>query len=159
VNSSDLTDHEGRSIDFGRTAADYAQYRPGFPSSFFDRVQRDGWIRRGLRVLDIGTGTGSLALGFADRDMDVTGLDPAPELLDVARRRAGELGLAAEFVVGRAEATGLGDGVFDLVSAGQSWWWFDADATIREVKRVLVSGGRLLICNFSYLPLPGTVAA
>lgn len=31
-------DHEGRPIDFGRTAADYEHYRPGFPDDFFDRL-------------------------------------------------------------------------------------------------------------------------
>jgi SAM-dependent methyltransferase len=44
------------------------------------------------------------------------------------------------------------------VTAGQCWWWFDSDAAIRETRRILAAGGRLLICNFSYLPLPGNVA-
>lgn len=58
-------DREGRIIDFGRTAADYERFRPGFPESFFDRLVRDGWIAPGQRALDLGTGTGTLALGFA----------------------------------------------------------------------------------------------
>ena len=44
------------------------------------------------------------------------------------------------------------------MSAGQCWWWFDAKDCIAETKRILAPGGRLLICNFSYLPLPGNVA-
>ncbi len=152
------TDHEGRVIDFGKTAADYEQHRPGFPDAFFDRLVATGWIGPGRHALDLGTGTGSLALGFAARGLDVTGLDIAPELLEVARHRASAQGLNARFVEGRAEATGQNDAAFDLVSAGQCWWWFDADAVLNEAKRILVRGGRLLICNFSYLALPGNVA-
>jgi SAM-dependent methyltransferase len=145
-------------IDFGRTAADYERYRPGFPESFFDQVIECAWITPGQRVIDIGTGTGALALGFAARGLDVTGLDISSELLDVASRTAASRGLAVSFIQGRAEATNLPAESFDLISAGQCWWWFDEAATIVEARRILAPGGRLLICNFSYLPLPGNVA-
>ena len=150
-------DHEGRVIDFGRSADDYDRNRPGFPESFFDHLDRKGWIAPGLRALDLGTGTGSLALGFAARGLVATGLDIAPDLLDVARRTATARGFDAEFVEANAEDTGLPGASFDLVSAGQCWWWFDSARTAREAARLLVSGGRLLICDFSYLPLPGNV--
>lgn len=151
-------DHEGRLIDFGRTAADYGEFRPGFPGDFFDRLSSLGWIAPGRRALDLGTGTGTLAIGFAERGLEVTGLDISDELLTVARRAAADRGLSAHFVVGQAEATGLDESSFDLVSAGQCWWWFDGDAVVAEAIRVLATNGRLLICNFSYLPLPGNVA-
>ena len=88
------------------------------------------WIAAGKRALDLGTGTGSLALGFAMRGLDVIGLDIAPELLAVARKSAAEGDLSARFIEGRAEATGLEDASVDLVSAGQCWWWFDSDAVV-----------------------------
>lgn len=153
------TDHEGRVIDFGRTAIDYESHRPGFPPDFFDRLSAMGWIAAGQRVLDLGTGTGSLALGLAERGLVTTGLDIAAELLEVARGAAAERGLSARFVVGRAEGTLQDPEAFDVVTAGQCWWWFDATSVVHEVKRVLAPRGRLLICDFSYLPLPGTVAA
>jgi SAM-dependent methyltransferase len=151
-------DHEGRTIDFGRAAGDYERYRPGFPGGFFDRLGSVGWISPGLRALDVGTGTGSLALGFAARGMITAGMDIAEELLDAARRSATESNLDIRFFVGSAEKTGEPDETYDLVSAGQCWWWFDSDRAANEAVRVLVPGGRLLICNFSYLPLAGTVA-
>jgi len=153
-----MRDHQDRKIDFGRTVADYERFRPGFPDSFFDRLTALDWIAPGRRVLDLGTGTGTLALGFAERGLDATGLDISPELLAAACETATSRGLAARFVEGSAEATGQSDGVYDLVSAGQCWWWFDSDAAMVEASRVLVPGGRLVIASFSYLPLPGTAA-
>jgi ubiquinone/menaquinone biosynthesis C-methylase UbiE len=111
-----------------------------------------------MQALDLGTGTGSLAIGLAGQGLEVTGLDIAPELLEVARQRADQTGLEATFVVGQAEGTGFADSTFDLVTAGQCWWWFDTDRAAAEATRILRPGGRLLIAAFSYLSLPGNVA-
>lgn len=157
--STSSAGHRGRPIDFGRTVADYEQHRPGFPATFFDRLEQKHWIRPGQRVLDLGTGTGSLALGFARRDMDATGLDVSTDLLEGAGRSAAVEDLTVRFIAARAEQTGLPDAAFDVVSAGQCWWWFDTGEALGEIRRVLVSGGRLIIASFSYLPRRGTVAA
>lgn len=153
-----LVDHRGRTIDFGRAATDYARYRPGFPDSMFDRLSASGWIAPDLRALDLGTGSGNLALGLAARGLETVGLDVSRELLDVARDRAAALGLDVRFPEGRAEDTGLEADAFDLVTAGQCWWWFDAEKVLAEVRRLLRPGGRLLMANFAYLATPGSVA-
>jgi SAM-dependent methyltransferase/predicted GNAT family N-acyltransferase len=154
--SRTLRDHRGRTIDFGRQATDYDQHRPGFPPSFFAALSDRGYALPTQRALDLGTGTGSVAIGLAGMGLEVTGLDLSPDLLEVARTRAA--GLPASFVVGRAEHTGLTERSSDLITAGQCWWWFDSDQAIAECRRLLVPGGRLLIASFSYLPLPGSVA-
>src|SRR5215213_4575476 len=64
-------------IDFGKTAQDYGRYRHGFPAALFDRLAAFDVGLPGQRVLDLGTGTGTLARGFARRGCTVTGLDPA----------------------------------------------------------------------------------
>jgi len=151
-------DHAGRVIDFGRTAADYEQHRPGFPQRFFELLVERSWVATGQRLLDVGTGTGSIAFGFAELGLDVTGLDISPELLDGARHTAQQRGLDVRFVEGAAEATGQDAASFDIVTAGQCWWWFDSQRAASEATRVLRSGGRLVICDFSYLPLGANVS-
>ncbi len=74
------------SINFGAAAEDYAKYRAGFPESFFDRLSGFGLCREGSTVVDVGTGTGTLARGFAKRGAKVIGIDPDERLLQQARR-------------------------------------------------------------------------
>ena len=145
-------------IDFGKTADDYAGHRAGFPDSLFERLFTDGTVRTGDRLMDLGTGTGTLARGFAVRHCTVTGLDPAPAMLAEARRLAGIEGVTATFREGRAEATGEADQAFDVITAGQCWHWFDGAAAAAEIKRVLRPGGTVVVAHFDWLPTPGSVA-
>jgi SAM-dependent methyltransferase len=144
-------------IDFGRTAEDYGCHRAGFPDALFDRLGAFGLNGPGLRVVDLGTGTGSLARGFARRGAEVVGLDPSRHLMAEARRLDGEAGVRIAYVVGRAERTGLAGGAFDLVAAGQCWHWFDRPVAAEEARGLLKPGGHLLICHFDWVPLPGNV--
>ncbi len=146
-------------VDFGKTAADYSRHRAGFPDWLFDRLAGFGIGGPGHRILDLGTGTGSLARGFARRGAQVTALDIAPEMLRAAAQRAGAEGLEIDFREGAAETTGLPDGAFDAVTAGQCWHWFDSAAAAGEARRVLQPAGRIAICHFDWLPLPGNVVS
>jgi ubiquinone/menaquinone biosynthesis C-methylase UbiE len=75
--------------DFGRTASDYARHRAGFPDAFFERLFADGSVHRGDAVLDLGTGTGTVARGLAQRGCEVTGLDHSAPLLAQAAEMIG----------------------------------------------------------------------
>ena len=146
--------------DFGKTAQDYATHRAGFPDRFFDEIQGRGIAQAGTALLDLGTGTGTLARGFAARGVSVTGLDIAPDILTQARRLAEEAGLQnAEFAEGSAETTNQPSGRFDTVTAGQCWHWFDGPKALAEVTRVLKPGGMLVISHFDWLPLKGNPVA
>lgn len=144
----------GRSseIDFGRHSEDYAEHRPGFPASFYERL--DAVIRiADSSSLDLATGPGTIALELAARGGSVVGLDVSPEQVVTARRvsKGRDLEARVHFAVARAEDTGLDERSFDLVTAGQCWHWFDGDAALAEARRVLRPGGVLAIAYYSYL--------
>jgi SAM-dependent methyltransferase len=144
--------------DWSATSDDYARHRQGFPPRFFEAIAREGLFAPGMRVLDLGSGTGVVARALAGRGADVLGLDVAPGQVAAARRLAEQQGLAARFEEGFAERTGQRASSFDLVVAAQCWHWFDRGLAAAEAKRVLKPGGALLICHHDWLPLPGSVA-
>lgn len=134
---------------FGEAADDYAKHRPGFPPSFFQRIGKPG-----NRLLDLGSGTGTLARGFAALGCEAIGLDPDERMLTAARAMAPSV----EFKTGHAEELPFDDASFDVVTAGQCWHWFDGDRAAAECYRVLVPGGIILIPIFCYLPLECPIA-
>ncbi|RII14250.1 Ubiquinone biosynthesis O-methyltransferase [Streptomyces sp. YIM 130001] len=145
--------------DFGLTADDYARHRAGFPPELVTRLAERGAGVDGRDVVDLGTGTGTLARLFARAGGRVTGVDPAAPLLREAERLDREAGVNVTHRVATAEETGLPDGEFDVVSAGQCWHWFDPGRATAEVRRLLRPGGRVVIAHFDWLPLPGNVVA
>lgn len=114
-----------------------------------------GIARIGARVVDLGTGTGSLARLFAQRGCIVIGVDIAAPLLEQARRLDRVAGVEIRYVEAPAEATSLPDGAFDVISAGQCWHWFDRPAAAREARRLLTDDGTAVIAHFDWLALPG----
>lgn len=144
--------------DFGLTSKDYAQHRVGFPDSLFDRLASFEIGKPGQQVVDLGTGTGSLARGFARRGCHVVGLDIAAAQLEQARALTEAAGLKVDYRVGRAEVTGLPDRSADIVAAGQCWHWFDRARAAAEVARILRPDGSIVIAHFDWIPLPDNVA-
>jgi SAM-dependent methyltransferase len=114
----------------------------------------DALIRRAAlqsvqEVLDLGTGTGSVAIKAASLVMpggNVTAVDISPEMLELARQRSASLGLSnIEFLEGRAEELPLLTGRFDVVLASLSLMYvIDRAAAAREIARVLRPGGRFV---------------
>ena len=143
--------------NFGATADDYARYRAGFPDSLFDRLARFDIGEAGQSVVDLGTGTGALARGFARRGCRVVGIDPAKPLLQQARLVDAAEGIRIDYRVAHAEDTGLPSQSVDVVSAGQCWHWFDRVRATAEVARILQPEGRLVIAHFDWIPLTGNV--
>ena len=151
----------GKNINWSKASVDYARYRLGFPPSFFQRLEEFGiGLRgqRGLRVLDLGTGTGALALEFAKCGLIATGVDISEGQIEQAKNLARAENLEIDFICAPAEKTGLPDSSFDIVSAGQRWQYFDKQFIAAEIKRMLANDGKLLICHFCWLPRQDMIA-
>lgn len=107
----------------------------------------------GARVLDVGCGTGNLALAIARRrpDVEVVGLDPDGRALARAARKAARAGVSLQLDRGFAQDLPYGDGSADLVLSSLMFHHLDADVKPRmlaEVRRVLVPGGMFLMADF-----------
>src|SRR5262249_48951883 len=76
-----------------------------------------------------------------------------------ARELDREAPVAVTYLVATAEETTLPDACFDIVTAGQSWHWFDAPRAVAEARRGLKPGGSVVIAHFAWIPLPGKVVA
>ena len=120
---------------FGTAAEAYRRGRPSYPQALVgSMVPRDA-----RRVLDLGAGTGKLTWLLADAGLEVVAVEP-----DAAMRE--ELAAVmpkASVRAGSAESIPVPDGSMDAVIAAQAWHWFDPEAAVREIARVLVPGGSL----------------
>ena len=126
---------------FAGAASGYARFRPSYPAALLDRVLAEAGVRAGHRVADVGCGTGILTRLLAERGLSVTGIDPNEDMLAEARAAGGR----AEYRRGEAAATGLADTSAVLVTAAQSFHWFDADAALAEFRRILTPGGHVAV--------------
>ncbi|HEY5990534.1 MAG TPA: methyltransferase domain-containing protein [Streptosporangiaceae bacterium] len=103
----------------------------------------------GDRVLDVGCGPGGAAREAARRGAAVTGVDPAPLMLRLGRWLSGRRSrLGIVFVQGTAEALPVPDRAVTVAWAISSvHHWADVRAGLRELHRVLETGGRLIIAE------------
>jgi SAM-dependent methyltransferase len=125
----------GRS--FGNVAELYDRVRPPYSEFLLDRAQELLELDARARVLDLAAGTGRLTRELRRRVADVVAIEPDE------RMRA----VHGSAVAGSAEAIPLEDASVDAVFVGEAFSWFDADAAIREIARVLRARGGLAIIS------------
>jgi SAM-dependent methyltransferase len=130
--------------DFGRRASTYDELRPVDNDwwELFELLVREGDLR-GRRVLDVGCGTGVFAAELS-AEAKVWGVDPSPEMLEVARRR----GSGAGFKLGSAEALPFKDRWFERAVLRLVVHLVDRPRAFIELHRVLAEGGKLAVATF-----------
>ena len=126
---------------FDRGGEAYARFRPVYPdrlAKFLVSASPDKRL-----ALDVGCGSGQLALLLAENFERVVGIDPSADQLAHAAQHE-----RVEYRCAAAERLPLPDGSVSLVAAAQAAHWFDLPAFYEEVRRVCVPGGVLALISY-----------
>ena len=118
------------------------------------RLIEQAELKSGFRVLDIGCGTGSLAVLIKRMhpEVEVIGVDPDPAALSLSERKASRAGLSIEFNRGFSDHLSYPDASFDRVFSSFMFHHLEPSeraATLREIRRALKSGGSLHLLDFA----------
>jgi ubiquinone/menaquinone biosynthesis C-methylase UbiE len=122
-------------------------------SAIHRRLVAEAGLTPGMRVLEVGCGTGNLALLARRTGADVIGLDPDPRVLAIAARKAPDV----RFDQGFAERLPYPDDSFDRVLSAFMYHHLKPAARetmLSEARRVLAPAGRLHLVDFERLVTP-----
>jgi SAM-dependent methyltransferase len=124
----------------------FSRYMESSARDFYERLN----VFPGCRLLDVGCGSGQLALMAARDGLDVTGVDIATNLVDRAQARAQAEGLEARFQEADAEALPFPDASFDIVTSLIGAMFAPRpDLVAKELLRVCVPGGTIAMANWT----------
>jgi SAM-dependent methyltransferase len=123
---------------YARSAAAYERGRPGYPPAAVDFLAARLRLGPGRTVVDLAAGTGKLTRPLLATGAEVVAVEP------VAEMRAA-LPAGARALDGRAEDMPLRTGSADAVTVAQAFHWFDGDAALAEIHRVLRPGCSLAL--------------
>lgn len=142
-----------------RGAADYDHH---WGHGLQTAVEREAWVEMlkrlvpptpALRILDVGTGTGFLALLLGEIGHQVVGIDLSEGMLSVARAGAQQRGLDTTFVVGDVESPPEDLGRFDVVMARHVFWTLlQPEAAVRAWADLLRPQGRVIVIDVLMKP-------
>jgi SAM-dependent methyltransferase len=122
---------------FTGRANDYVAGRPSYPNACFELLFSGLGGGATIRVVDLGAGTGISSRLLAAHGAEVIAVEP-----NAAMREGAAAAPNVTWVARTAEDTGLPDASADLVTAFQAFHWFDAEAAIAEMRRLLRPAGR-----------------
>jgi SAM-dependent methyltransferase len=123
---------------YARSAAAYERGRPGYPAAAVEFLTAKLRLGAGRTVVDLAAGTGKLTRPLLASGAEVIAVEP------VAEMRA-TLPDSVRAVDGTAEQIPLDTGSVDAVTVAQAFHWFDGDAALAEIHRVLRPGSSLAL--------------
>jgi SAM-dependent methyltransferase len=121
-----------------RSVAAYERGRPGYPPAAVDFLAARLRLGPGRTVVDLAAGTGKLTRPLLATGAEVVAVEPVAEMRAV-------LPAGARALDGTAEAIPLATASADAVTVAQAFHWFDGEAALAEIHRVLRPGGALAL--------------
>lgn len=148
--------HDVAARGFGAEAETYDRSRPSYPADAVDWVADALRLAPGASVCDLAAGTGISTRLLVPTGARVLAIEPVAGMREVLARTLP----AVPVVAGTAEALPLRDGALDAATVFQAFHWFDPEAAVAELHRVIRPGGRLaLVWNARDRSVPWVDAA
>jgi ubiquinone/menaquinone biosynthesis C-methylase UbiE len=145
-------DHRALNVErFSGFADTYDRYRPTPPAVLIDILTQLARVDKPAHVVDLGCGTGLSTRIWADRAVEVTGIEPNDDM----RRQAEAHTTAANihYQGGFAQDTGLPDACADIVTVSQALHWMEPEPTFAEIARILRPGGVFAAIDTDWPPV------
>ena len=133
--------HEAAAVGFDRAAGAYERARPSYPEDAVAHVVATLGIGPGARVVDLAAGTGKFTRLLVPSGAELVAVEPVAGMRDQLTAIIDGI----EVHDGAAEALPFGDETIDAVVCAQAFHWFDQQAALREIRRVLRPGGGLAV--------------
>jgi len=151
----------GKPFDWGRISEDYAKYRDIYPEIFYEKIIQRNLCIKDQRVLDLGTGTGVLPRHLYPLGAEWVAVDQSENQILQAKRLSAERKQKIRYeILAAEELEKLNDPnhTFDVITACQCFWYFQAEKVVPQLLRLLKKDGRFLLLYMAYLPLEDKIA-
>ena len=126
----------------------YVKYRPSYPAALFQLLKEKFSLDGTGRLLDLGTGTGELAIPLSREFQEVVAIDKNPEMIEEGKRKAESEGIEnITWLVNSVEQTIQDLGSFRLITAGSSLHWMDRELVLQKACEALENNGGLAIIS------------
>ncbi len=132
-----------RRLSFNRVAEAYDRYRPSYPATLIEQIERTARLHTGSLLLEIGCGPGKATRLFAERSYEILCIEPGPNLISLAAERL--RGYPVSFVNCLFEEWQETAQAFDLVYSAEAFHWVRKDVGYAKVAAALKPGGYLAL--------------
>lgn len=133
----------------------YARYRSGYPEAFFKLVRDKFELSKVDRVLDLGCGTGQIAIPVCRFVREVVAMDPEPEMIAEGKKEAEKSGASNIMWVegGSDDLPNMREelGTFKLVAMGTSFHWMNQEKTLEVLYEMIHDGGGIVTVDSASL--------
>ncbi len=133
---------------FNGAAWYYAKFRRGYPESFYKHIVSILNLNSSSRALDLGTGTGQIAISISQMVKEVIAVDPDQEMLNEGKLIAQEKEISnITWVNLHAEDISKELGLFDIITMGASFHWMKQKEVLDKAYEITNGGGGIVIVS------------